>query len=260
MTATLTFAAPAAPAQPTFGAEHPFKAEIMEIIRWAATNAPRSTQQAIGPSEIGNPCLRKIAFKVGRTPAVNKIGDQWFSVIGTAVHAWLAEAIDRYQREVLGRGPDNPRYLIEQSVRLPMPGEDVIGSCDLFDRDVGRVEDHKIVGATSLKKYVDYGPSTTYRKQAHLYGYGWEVRGYTVREVVIAFYPRSSFLQHMHVWSEPYDRQVALDALSRLHTVRQLRQVLTPNLLPANGDRATCVYCPWFRPGVAADERGCPGA
>jgi hypothetical protein len=248
-----TFAAPAGPKK------HPLKAELTEIIRWFENSSPRSLQAAIGPSEIGVDCLRRIAYKVTGVPVANTDGDPWFAIIGTAVHDWLAEAIDTYQKAVLGRGKDNPRFHLEKRVTITADENGVSGSTDAFDIDHGRVIDHKVVGNDNLKKYRDNGPSNQYRIQAHLYGKGWEDAGYQVNEVVIVFYPRSNYLDQMHVWSEPYDRQVALAALSRLDTVRQMAAVLPIGLIPPTTDMAGCTWCDFYRPGGPADASGCPG-
>ena len=250
-----TFAAPASKT----GTDHPFKRELIDMIRWTDANSPRSLQTTVGPSEIGVDCLRRLAYKVTGTPEVNDTADPWFAIIGTAVHDWLAYAIDAYQTTKLGRTGDNRRFLIEQRVRLADDEHGVSGSCDLFDRDEARVVDHKVVGNDNLRKYRDGGPSSVYRTQVHLYGYGWVRAGFDVREVAIAFYPRSNYLDTLHVWTEPYDQQIALAALSRLASVQQMTAVLPPSHIPAVPDKTGCVWCPYYRPGGPADKTGCPG-
>jgi hypothetical protein len=252
---TSLFAAPAGPPP-----AHPLKGELTEIINWFEANSPRSLQTAIGPSEIGVDCLRRLAYRTLGTGRSNRtMTDPWFAIIGTSVHDWLANAIEFHQTSH-GRTGDNKRYLIENRVHLEDGPDGISGSCDLYDTDHERVVDHKIVGNTSLKKYRDHGPSNTYRTQVHLYGYGWERAGRPVREVGIAFYPRSNFLKDMYVWVEPYDRQVAVNALSRLHTTQAVASALGATALPAAQDPNGCIWCPWYRPGRAADATGCPGA
>jgi len=240
-------------------APHPLKVELIEVVRWFDANSPRSLQTTIGPSEIGVACLRRLAYRTANTPAVNTGSDPWFAIIGTAVHDWLAGALDAYQTVVLGRTGTNRRWLIEQNVSLPSPGGDVLGHCDLYDVDAHRVTDHKIVGAASLKKYRDTGPSAQYRTQVHLYAYGLVQAGHRVAEVSIAYYPRSSWLSDLHVWAEPYDEQVAVDALTRLASVAQLAAALPMHLIPAAPDPVGCTWCDWYRPGRPADGTGCPG-
>ncbi len=248
---TPLFSAPAGPA-----AAHPLKANLMRIIRWFEDNSARSQQAEIGPSEVGQDCLRRIAYRLTGTAAANDTADPWFAIVGTAVHDWLAAAIQSWQVISLGRKGDQKRYFIEERLQI---ADDLVGNCDLFDVDEGRVIDHKVVGATALKKYIEQGPSSVYRTQVHLYGRGWQLRGYQVRDVTIAFYPRSNYLDGMHVWSEPYDEQIAIEALNRLATVRQLAASLPADMIPATPDPAGCAWCPFYRPGGPADQSGCPG-
>lgn len=253
-----TFAAPAGPKV------HPIKAELIEIIRWASSNAPRSLQRAIGPSEIGVDCMRRIAYRYTGARPVNTASDPWFSIVGTAVHDWLDTAINLWCGHVLGTQPggrwtQEPRYLTEKRVTATADQHGVSGSCDLYDQERATVIDHKVVGATALRKYIDQGPSNQYRIQVHTYGKGYRQAGHPVREVAIAFYPRSGYLTDMHVWSEPFDESIADHALTRAATVRQLAAVLPIGQIPANPDQAACTWCPFYRPGGPADGAGCPG-
>ncbi len=260
-----------APAPASFAApagkrpDHPLKAELIDLIRWADSHAPRSQQTALGPSEIGVDCIRRLAYRLTNTAAANDTADPWFAIVGTAVHDWLAVAIDRWTAEIdFGpnahhRTPDSRRFLIEERVTATTDQYGVSGSCDLYDQQRRTVVDHKVVGPTALKKYLDHGPSSQYRIQVHTYGYGHEAAGRPVDEVAIAFYPRSGYLTDLHVWSEPYDRQVAVDALNRAATIQTLATALPPALIPAVPDAAACCWCPFYRPGGPADGTGCPG-
>lgn len=251
----------AAPAGPT---AHPIKAELIDMVRWASANAPRSRQRAVGPSEIGVDCMRRLAYRYAGAEPVNGAADPWFAFVGTAVHENLAIAIDRYNAEVLGppngsRDYGQRRYWVEERVTAGADQHGVSGSCDLYDAERHVVIDHKVVGATALKKYINHGPSNQYRTQIHLYGLGHAQAGRPVREVAIAFYPRSGYLTDLHVWSEPYQPQVAHDALRRATTVRQLAAALPIGHIPAHPDQAACTWCPFYRPGGPADTTGCPG-
>ncbi|MBA2559944.1 MAG: hypothetical protein H0V07_08665, partial [Propionibacteriales bacterium] len=50
------FAAPAAPP--------PLLTDLTSVIRAASANQPRSQQRSIGPSGVGNPCDRAIAYQL----------------------------------------------------------------------------------------------------------------------------------------------------------------------------------------------------
>src|SRR3954464_6772521 len=62
--------------------------ELAYLIMLYATNAPRSRQTTIGPSEIGTPCTRRLAFMVttGRPSERGASTASWRSSVGTAVH------------------------------------------------------------------------------------------------------------------------------------------------------------------------------
>lgn len=255
--------APAVQAPPMFArvsTDHPLKAELLEIIRWAASNDPRSLQTKLGPSDLGVDCMRRLAYGLAETPKANTTADPWFAIIGKATHEWLAIAMDWWQAEAHGKRPyADRRYLVEERVRVTSDQYDVAGSCDLYDRDRATIIDWKIVGASALKKYVANGPSNQYQKQVHIYGAGHEAAGRPVREVALAFLPRSGFLKDAYVWAAPYDRQVAMDALARAASVQELAKVLPYDMLPSAPDTVGCTWCPFWRPGKPADATGCPG-
>ena len=234
---------------------HPFRDVLMQAIQWADLHSERSLQQSLGPSEIGIQCMRQLGYRLAGTPPVNLHADPWFAVIGTAVHDWLAYALDAYQRKVLGRTPPNLRWLIERRVDIHpplVPG----GKTDVYDLDLEAVIDYKVVGADTLRKAQAEGPSQQYRVQAHTYGRGWEQAGRPVREVVIVFLPRSNFLAKTYVWSEPYDRSVADQALARVAAIDTLRRAVPVHQLPTSDN---CTWCPYHRPHRPADDTGCPG-
>lgn len=65
---------------------------LMAAIRHKIHHHPRSQQKRIGPSEIGNPCDRRIGYKLLGHPERER-GDAWKPTVGTAVHAWIDEAL-----------------------------------------------------------------------------------------------------------------------------------------------------------------------
>jgi hypothetical protein len=237
------------------------KHELSTIILWNERNAPRSKQQAIGPSELGDPCDRKLAYRIAGAAPVNRGSDPWPAIVGTSIHNWLEEAVNKYQRTVEDLG-----YLTELRVQ---PDELVRGRSDLFHVPTGCVVDHKTSGIDGMRKAKKGNVSEGYRIQVHLYGLGHKRAGRDVRHVALVFYPRSGWLGDVQVWTEPYDEQVALDALARLYRIgRQLMDLEIESnphrygLIEATpGD--SCVWCPFFlaekNPEIAADLTGCPG-
>lgn len=230
---------------------HPLRQVVIDAIRWADANSSRSLQTTIGPSELGSDCMRRLAYSLSGAPVSNTTSDPWFAIIGTALHAWLEKAFGRYQQQVLKR----VRWEFERKVEI---GHRLcpFGHSDVFDFDLSGVIDWKIVGKTTMDKVLKSGPAGYYKVQAHTYGLAWAKMGYEVKEVIIVFLSRTNGLNATHVWSEPFNPQIALDALARLDAIDQLRQVFPIQSLPtADG----CTWCPYYRPHQPGDQDGCPG-
>jgi hypothetical protein len=246
---------------------HDLSSLLPELIRRAAAAAPRSQQVDMGPSEAGEPCTRKLAYKMLTwDKPEDRDPDPWAAVQGVAVHAWLAEVF-RGENQRLGR----ERYLVEQQV-TPVTEEDaqaglpgtLTGSCDLFDRDTGTVTDWKLTSPERLRHYRQHGPGGKYRTQAHLYGRGLANAGEHVQAVSIVFLPRAVYLDGLHMWSEPYDPAVAQAAFKRLAAIRDAIIALDPERYPGRWGLfptapGTCRHCPWLKPGSRHLASGCPG-
>lgn len=112
-----------------------YAGEIRRVVNAAAAEAPRSLQRHLGPSEIGHLCDRQVAGKLAGLPRTNHVQDPWPSIVGTATHAWLAEAFSS-ENERLGR----IRWVPEARV-TPIDGHP--GTADLYDADEAAVVDHK---------------------------------------------------------------------------------------------------------------------
>lgn len=232
--------------------------EYASVIANAIRNNPRSLQRAIGPSEVGHTCARRIGYKLLDTDVINTGDDApWLPTIGTGVHGWLDDAFT-----FANTGQDNMRWLTELRVEVgEVGGQTVAGNCDLYDRVTATVFDHKIVGATTLKRVKgNRHPGEQYRTQIHLYGRGLVRRGLSVDTVAIAFLPRNAELHDRYIWHEPYDEQVALAGLERAEGIALAASVLgTDALATLPTADAFCHRCPYFRSGSADLTRGCPG-
>jgi len=220
----------------------------------------RSAQTTLGPSEIGTPCDRRLAMALMGVPPVNPGGDGWAAFVGTCTHAGMAEV---YTFADAGTG----RYAVELPVFLGVPTVPR-GTTDLLDRRDGTIIDWKVMGKYSLDKFKKEGPSDTYRTQAHVYGLGAERGGEKVRNVAIVGLPRAgSSLDEMHIWTEPYDRKLALDALARVERIANDVQAQSGGDTPADimylarqfpaGD--DCRYCAFHLKDDKEMRRGCPG-
>lgn len=220
------------------------------------TSDNRSAQVTLGPSEIGTPCDRRLAMTIMDVPAVNPGGDGWAAFVGTCGHEGMAEI---YTFADAGTG----RYAVEMRVNLGNPLVPK-GTTDLLDRRDGTIIDWKFMGKYSLDKFRLNGPSSTYRVQAHTYGYGAVLHGEVVKNVAIVGLPRAGgSLDEMHVWTEKLDTKIAKAALKRV-------EVIGANIQPGDGinearafaiaTKEECRYCPYLLKGDRGMEKGCPGA
>lgn len=235
------------------------RGEIVGVIEAAILGAPRSHQRKVGPSEIGHPCDRRLGYRLLGVPKTNDRAG-WRPTVGTAVHAWLADTfVDANEKWRQQTGETGTRWLVEMRVDV---GDDVTGSCDLYDRATATLIDWKIVATTTLRSAKASGPSQQYRTQAHLYGRGWTRRGMPVERVGIYYLPSSGELSEGHLWTEAYDETVATAALERLARISALVEAFGEKaltVLPCNVDEATCRYCPWFLPAATDLTEACPG-
>lgn len=238
------------------------KQELSEIILWNEQNSPRSKQIGVGPSELGDPCDRRLAYRLAGVPAVNIWADPWPAIVGTSIHAWLEHAINVYQETNGDRG-----WLTELRVH---PDELVRGSSDVFNVRTATVVDHKTCGAHTMRKlHKGQPPPDGYVTQVQLYGLGHTRAGREVKKVALIFYPRSGWLDDAYVWIAPYDEEIALKALERMYRIADQLIDFDIERNPhrfqlidsAPGD--SCVWCDHFckekDPDAAADQNGCPG-
>jgi len=237
------------PIRYALAAEHPRRDAAMGIaetyldtIIEAIVNHPRSQQKRIGPSEMGIECRRALLHKLNGDTEPPRPDVPWKPTIGTAVHDWL----ERVFTDDSGPGHQEGRWLTEERVTVGAVGmQEIDGSTDLYDTWGKAVIDHKIVGASTRKKYRAHGPSAQYRKQAHLYGKGWEDDGWQVDLVMICFLPREGELTDTFIWSEPYDRSIAEETVAMVDRLDQLRRTLGIEaalaLYPPCDDR----WCDW---------------
>lgn len=227
---------------PTASLDDVLLTDLKELIFDGSAGEDRSQQKALGPSEVGDPCLRKLAFGMMHEPKINPYGDPLPSVVGTGAHAQL-EAYARAANARLGR----TRWIPETRVTIR---DGLAGTCDLYDMDTKTVVDHKFPGTSRLNHYRSHGPSDVYRRQAHLYGRGYRNMGLPVERVAICFWPRGGQIRHAFLWSEPYSDAVVDEVLGRLDAVTALIWDLQIGETPANYEHipATpggCFLCPY---------------
>lgn len=259
--ATFMSAAPAAvPVNGNTEWANGYASELREIIYYAARNSPRSLQVHLGPSELGVPCDRQVAGKLAGVPAVNYVVDPWPSILGTAGHAWLADA---FRAENARHGL---RWVPENRVT---PHPDHAGTADLYDGREQAVVDWKILAWDKIESIATQGPSIQYKVQLLLYGLGYRKLGLPVRRVVLVALPRTkASLRDMYVWDHeltPED-DLVIEEVWKLTAIRQqwaidIRAGRADLMsVPMTPDSDTCYFCPFYRPQVVHEGgAGCPG-
>lgn len=235
---------------------------IGQFIIDSDAGSARSKQKAIGPSEVGEPCERQLSYKILDWPETNTSRDPIAAIIGTGFHLWIGEKFEARNAALGGT-----RYKVEDRVTVRegyTEAAALTGSADLYDRLIAANLDWKLVGVSSLDKYRRQGPGEKYRIQAHLYGMGQRNAGEDVKRVVIVFIARHHELK-IHVWSEPYNEQIALDALARLDRIRDRVMELDPEQYPERWasipipDKPNCRFCAYLKPGSTDLAVACPG-
>lgn len=216
--------------------------EIRDIIVAFENNRDRTKQTAMGPSGIGSPCARCLARNVLGCPVERGYDPHvWRRIVGTAVHAWLAEAA-LHHNKAIGRG----RYVIESRVHPDGKASELLpkgGDADLYDGDTDTVVDYKTKSFNGIKEVKANGPKQQQRYQGHLYGLGFARLGRPVKNVALAFIPREGALRDFYVHVEPYDEAVAVEALERFRTIRTLALANGVAILPHLPADPDCFDC-----------------
>lgn len=248
--------------------------EVRRIVRQASEYAPRSRQRRLGPSEIGSLCDRQVIGKLVGAERVNMITDPWPSVVGTAVHAWLADAfdLDNTMGEAhwggTGTSAGHKQWLTEHKVQpLPERLGGHAGTADLYDVLRRTVWDHKCLGETSMNKVRRGAPPHHYVVQLGLYGMGYMRAGAPVERVGIIAYPRTgSSVDGIYVWETPFDARLAKTVLTSVGMLQE-RKVFAQAIIEGHANMAQvpitpsddCFFCPFYRYGQNSDASGCSG-
>lgn len=239
------------------------KQHLTNVVLWVEEHSPRSQQVEIGPSEMGNPCDQRIARTLAGMPRTNFRIDPWPAIVGTAVHKWLERAVGVYSEHY----PDGtPVRKWQTEVELLLDGI-IPAHSDLYTHEFD-VVDYKTTSPDIHRKIKKDGPQPWYVVQGHLYGYGHRAAGRPVRDIVLAFLPRAGWLRDMYLWREPYNEQIALDAIERVYWLGNEAIRLGVLEAPVNWAQIQvtpgehCWSCPFYvnRPAEQLpDGEGCPG-
>lgn len=177
-------------------------ATVVHALLDADAARPRSTQAAVGPSEIGG-CRAKAWHRINATAVSNPDARRLAAIMGTAIHAAIEAALTR---------TDPWRYELERAVEV----DGLPGHIDCYDTATATVWDWK----TITKKNVDWFPSLAQRWQAHLYGWLLSQTGRPVARVGLVGIVRDGHEDDVIEVVEDYDPGIAGDALAWLAQVR----------------------------------------
>jgi hypothetical protein len=199
----------------------------------------RSQQVEVGPSAIGG-CRRQVYHILKQSPKVNSDTESLASILGTFIHAGIAEAIKR-------EDPFGDNFIIEQEVTFG----NLKGHVDLFIKDLGMVVDWKTTKKTSLR----YFPKLQQRMQVQVYGYLLAQNGHEVKNVALVAIPRDGIMTEIRAHVEAYDEALALEGLAWLNDLRALVALNGPVPEPTERLNFCAAYCDFYDP---TGEVGCP--
>lgn len=206
---------------------------------------PRSLQTAIGVSSLGD-CRRRVWHLNRQDIGTNEV-TRLPAIMGTAIHAAIESAFaggfaDRKEM-------DQP--MIEYRVELDgLPPATI----DYYDPLEYEVVDWKTIKLSG----VDYFLTKQKRWQVQVYGYLLEQSGFPVRTVSLVGIPRDGTERDIIVHSEPYDANVALDALSWLNDVIACEEPPAPEREPNTFCKSYCQFYGELCQGMPKDLAGQP--
>jgi len=206
---------------------------LISALHAKESQRPRSTQVQIGPSELGG-CRRKVWLKLNNQPETNDGELKLAAIMGTAIHSAIEESLK-----------NNQNVMLESEVEF----NGMKAHVDCYFPDTGDVVDWKTVKVKNLA----YFPSQQQRWQVQTYGYLIEQSGLgKVQNVHLVAIPRDGDERDIKVYSEKYDRSVALEALSWLEAIKS--SAVAPE--PERDENYCVFYCKYYDP---SGEIGCAG-
>ena len=210
---------------------------LVDILHAKENSRPRSNQVQIGPSELGG-CRRKVYYRLHDQHQTNDNEMKLAAIMGTAIHSAIENALALADTT-------GTKYVVEQEVVWG----DMKAHIDLWIPETGDVVDWKTVKKNNLS----YFPSTQQRWQVQVYGYLLEKsgKGKPVNVNLVAI-PRDGDERDITVHSEPYDANIAEEALRWLAEIKQATEAPAPER-----DENYCrFYCKYYD---ASGEIGCVG-
>lgn len=195
----------------------------------ASTQSERTLQKNIGPSELGEPCERKLWCKAHGVPPVRTLEPSHAANVGTGIHMWLEQRMEALYG-------NTGRFMQE----TPIEYRGITGHADVYDRLKKRLIDYKTVTKArlgTLRKTRVVPPA--YRIQAQTYAAGLIEAGFEVEEISIIFIPRDGNTLDVAAFNLEVDRDVADEAIDRLERIIALKNMEDAKSVPS----PYCEYC-----------------
>lgn len=221
------------------------KETLVRALREVDGNRARSRQIAIGVSSLGD-CRRKVWHMSKGDPKSNETLSLP-AIMGTAIHSAIEAAIlTQYEDRDESHMP-----MLEHRVEVEgLPPATI----DFFDPLYGEVVDWK----TITLKNVDYFVSQQKRWQVQVYGYLLAQSGFYVKTVTLVGIARDGTENDIVIHSEPYDEDVALQALKWLEDVVSRETAPDPERDATSFCQKYCSYYGKLCQGIPKDLSGSP--
>jgi len=219
---------------------------LRELIYTGATTSQRSRQTAVGVSEIGGDCDRKLAYKIAEVTPTNIDADPMPSIIGTGFHLHMEKIFSTLDRR---------RWLVE----VPVTYRGIPGTCDLYDRRRKLLIDWKSTSKAKLRRLRTDGPPLQAQVQIQIYAQALLALGETPQRCALAYVPRDGSLDDLWVWSTPLQPDLVQHWIERFEgLVERIATGTNPAAIDATPSRL-CGWCAHYSPTSTDLSRGCPG-
>jgi hypothetical protein len=197
----------------------------------------RSTQVEIGASSIGG-CKAQAWHIINQTPKTNDNTESLATILGTAIHSVIAEALEKY--DVFGDD-----FMIEQEFNTDL----LKGHVDFYSRSAKLIADWKTTSLKGLAKF----PTAQQKMQVNLYGYLLTQNGYEVEQVALVAIPRDGKMSDIRVWQDKYSPYQAEKGLAWLKDIQAMDS-------PPPPERPAFIFCKNYCSYYdKTGEVGCPG-
>jgi hypothetical protein len=189
--------------------------DIVKTLTSALTNyeSDRDKQVEIGASSIGG-CRAQAWHIINQTPTTNHDTENLASLMGTAIHSIIEEAMRRYDLF----GDD---FILEKELNGVIKGH-----CDFYSQKNKFLADWKTVTLEKMKG--GWKPTKQQKIQVNLYAYLYIQEGYEVETVALVAIPRDGRKRDIQVWQEPYNEKYALEGIAWLEEVKKMDSAPLP--------------------------------